>query len=58
MRIDSRKLEKMAEWMEKREDIPKAGNPRHPKYIKSGEEYRWFPVCDYAANWRYADVYF
>ncbi|SCY69936.1 hypothetical protein SAMN02910292_02563 [Lachnospiraceae bacterium XBB2008] len=30
----------------------KAGNPRHPLYMKSGEEFEWFSVSDYAANWR------
>ncbi len=36
--------------------MTKDGNPRHPLYMKSGETYEWFPVGDYAANWRYADV--
>ena len=36
--------------------MTKDGNPRHPLYMKSGEKYEWFPVGDYAANWRYADV--
>lgn len=31
------------------------GNPRHPLYLKSGEPYEWFPVWDYAAQWRYPD---
>ncbi len=32
-----------------------SGNPRHPLYMKSGEEFTWFPVADYAAEWRFAD---
>ncbi len=51
------KLECDCEWYY-RGTMTRDGNPRHPSYIKSGDEYRWFPVCDYAANWRYADVYF
>ena len=34
--------------------VIRSGNPRHPLYMKSGEEYTWFPVGDYAAQWRYA----
>ena len=49
--------ERDCEWYY-RGTMTRDGNPRHPSYIKSGDEYRWFPVCDYAANWRYADVYF
>ncbi len=36
--------------------MTKDGNPRHPLYMKSGENYEWFPAGDYAANWRYADA--
>ena len=36
--------------------MTKSGNPRHPLYMKSQEKYVWFPVADYAANWRYAGV--
>lgn len=36
--------------------MTKDGNPRHPLYMKSGVKYEWFPVGDYAAHWRYADV--
>lgn len=35
--------------------LTKQGNPRHPLYMKSGEEFNWFPVTDYAANWLYGD---
>ena len=35
--------------------LTKQGNPRHPLYMKSGEEFKWFPVADYAANWRFGD---
>ena len=35
--------------------MTKDGNPRHPLYMKNGEKYKWFPVGDYAARWRYAD---
>ena len=38
--------------------LTKQGNPRHPLYMKSGEEFNWFPVTDYAANWLYPDCYF
>lgn len=31
--------------------LTKRGNPRHPLYIKSGEQFHWFPVFDYASNW-------
>jgi hypothetical protein len=36
-----------------RGQMTKAGNPRHPLYMKSGEPYVSFPVADYASNWRY-----
>lgn len=35
--------------------LTKQGNPRHPLFMKSGEEFKWFPVADYAANWRFGD---
>ena len=35
--------------------MTRSSNPRHPLYLKRGEEYTWFPVGDYAAQWRYAD---
>lgn len=35
--------------------LTKKGNPRHPLYLKFGEDFKWFPVADYAAAWRYAD---
>lgn len=38
-----------------RGSLTKKGNPRHPLYMKYGEEFKWFPVADYAAAWRYAD---
>ena len=44
-----------AQWYY-RGTMTRSGNPRHPLYMKSSEEYKWFPVGDYAAAWRYADV--
>ena len=38
-----------------RGSLTKKGNPRHPLYMKSGEDFNWFPVADYAAAWSYAD---
>lgn len=35
--------------------LTKKGNPRHPLYMKYGEDFVWFPVADYAAAWRYAE---
>lgn len=32
------------------------GNPRHPLYMESGEPFKWFPVADYAASWKCADI--
>lgn len=34
----------------------KKGNPRHPLYMSLDEKMDWFPVADYAASWRYADI--
>ncbi|MCR5793436.1 MAG: DUF1643 domain-containing protein [Lachnospiraceae bacterium] len=42
------------EWYYRGEKT-KSGNPRHPLYMKSGEAFNWFPVADYAAEWRYAN---
>lgn len=39
-----------------RGSMTKHHNPRHPLYMKKGEEFHWFAVSDYAANWRYADT--
>ncbi len=36
--------------------LTKSHNPRHPLYMKCDEPYEWFPVSDYAANWRFADM--
>ncbi len=36
-----------------RGSMTKYGHPRHPLYMKSWETFSWFPVFDYAANWRY-----
>lgn len=35
--------------------LTKAGNPRHPLYLKLDEPFSWFPVADYAAEWRFGD---
>ena len=53
---DIQKETKNVEWYY-RGTLTRSGNPRHPLYMKSGEEYEWFPVADYAAEWRYADAY-
>lgn len=37
--------------------LTKSGNPRHPLYLKMDEEFKWFPVADYAAEWRYSNVW-
>lgn len=34
--------------------LTRNGNPRHPLYRRGDEDFAWFPVADYAANWRYA----
>lgn len=44
-----------AEWYYKGV-LTKSGNPRHPLYIKYDAEFNWFPVADYAAEWRYSDI--
>lgn len=35
-----------------RGNLTKRGNPRHPLYMKSNEEYELFHVFDYAAKWK------
>ena len=44
-----------AEWYY-RGKLTKDGNPRHPLYLKLEEEFNWFAVGDYAAEWRYSDL--
>lgn len=36
--------------------MTKAGNPRHPLYLKSDEKFNWFPIADYAADWRFSNL--
>lgn len=31
--------------------LTKKGNPRHPLYMKTDEQFEWFPVWDYACAW-------
>lgn len=44
-----------AEWYY-RGKLTKAGNPRHPLYLKLEEKFNWFAVGDYAAEWRYSNL--
>ncbi len=34
-----------------RGSLTRKGNPRHPLYMKSGEEFSWFAVFDYSVCW-------
>lgn len=44
-----------AEWYY-RGSLTKSGNPRHPLYMKTEEDFNWFPVADYAAEWRLSSL--